>query len=90
MYRTYLRTFDQAVISDSMTYSETHQAAAKAFAVLINRTELDGQKYAAMLTYNHGHLACHRFDHPAGHRENWRGRLHEIDWPTLPGAIDRG
>lgn len=81
MSRTYLPP-SQTLIPESMTYSETQQAAAEAFAALINRTQLNGQKFAAVLTYNHSHLAYHRFDRPVGHQNNWRGRLNEIDWPT--------
>lgn len=92
MYRIYLRTFDQQVIADSKTNTHNPAAAAQAFAALVDRTDLDGQKMAAVLSFNGGQLAFHRFDRQPGQPDYWRGRLDEIEWPGIgrPTEMDGG
>ena len=87
MYRVYLRTQDQRVDPESKTVTKSADAAAEAFAELVERTDLDGQKVAAVLTFNQKQLAFHRFDRKPGSVDNWRGRMGEIPWP--PGTVGR-
>ncbi|AXV99232.1 hypothetical protein CJO80_27140 (plasmid) [Ralstonia solanacearum] len=82
MYRIYLRD-QQQTVPGSQTSTSNPDAAREAFAALINRTDLDGQKLAAMLTYNNRHLACHRFDRSPDRQDYWRDKLDEIAWPTV-------
>jgi hypothetical protein len=82
MYRVYLRTFDQRILPESKTNTTNPDAAAAAFAELVSRTDLDGQKLAAALTYNNRQLAFHRFDRPPGSVDYWRDKLDEIEWPA--------
>ncbi len=84
-YRAYLRTFDGQVSEKTITKDQA--AAAEAFAALVERTDLDGHKMAAALTYNNGQLAFHRFDRHPGDRDYWRDKLSEIEWPT--GQVGR-
>lgn len=81
-YRVYLRTFDGAVSEKTVTSESS--AAMAAFAGLVNRREVDGQKMAAALTYNNRQLAFHRFDRHPGQADYWRDKLDSIEWP--PGA----
>lgn len=81
MYRVYLRDFQGRVPPDTKTNTPSATVAAVAFAALVNRTDLDGQKWAAVLSYNNGQLAFHRFDRYPGQADYWRDRLTEIDWP---------
>jgi len=78
-YRTYLRTFDGRVSEKTITPSRA--AAAIAFAELVNRTDLDGQRLAAVLTCDNRQLAFHRFDREPGCADYWRDKLEEIQWP---------
>ena len=84
MYRAYLRTFDGAV--SEKTNTRDPGAAAVAFAELVSRTELDGRKVAAVLTYQSRQVAFHRFDRHPGDADYWRDRLDEIPWPQHGGA----
>lgn len=84
MYRAYIRTFDGQV--SEKTNTQDQAAAALAFADLVSRTELDGQKLAAALTYQNRQLAFHRFDRQPGDADYWRDRLGEIEWPQHGGA----
>lgn len=86
MYKIYLRTHDQQVDGASKTTTNDQVAAASAFAALIARTDLDGQRVAAVLSHNARRLAFHRFDRPHGENDNWRGRLGEIEWPAPAAA----
>lgn len=90
MYRVYLRTFDQQVTEKTNTPNQ--QAALDAFAEMVNRTELDGQKLAAVLTYNNRQLAFHRFDREPGMVDYWRDKLAEIELPKVgaPATLDGG
>lgn len=83
-YRAYLRTFDGSVTDKTVTSDAS--AAAEAFAALLSR-ELDGQKLAAVLSYNNRQLAFHRFDRSPGDADHWRDKLDEIEWPT--GQVGR-
>lgn len=78
-YRSYLRTFDGQVSDKTITPSRS--AALAAFAELVNRHDLDGQKLAAALTCNNRQLAFHRFDRESGSADYWRDKLEEIQWP---------
>lgn len=79
IYRAYLRTADQKVREKTIT--ESREVALAAFAELVGRTDLDGQKLAAALTCDNQQVAFHRFDRAPGYPDNWRGRLEEIQWP---------
>lgn len=81
MYRIYLRDAHQHVYPDSKTHTHSREVALAAFGELVGRTELDGKKLAAVLSYSNRQLAFHRFDHPPGTSQHWRGRLDEIPWP---------
>lgn len=92
IYRAYLRTWDSQVSEKTIT---TNAAAAdEAFAALVNRTDLDGQKLAAALTCNNRQLAFHRFDRRPGDADYWRDKLDEISWPSgqagRPSEMDGG
>lgn len=89
-YRAYLRTFDGQVSEKTITKDQA--AAAEAFAALVDRTDLDGQKMAAALTYNNGQLAFHRFDRSPGDSDYWRDKLNEIQWPSVgrPSEMEGG
>ena len=89
-YRAYLRTFDGQISEKTITTDQA--AAAKAFTTLVGRTDLDGQKLAAALTYKNRQLAFHRFDRLPGERDYWRDTLDEIEWPSSgrPPALEGG
>lgn len=87
VYRTYLRAHDGRVSEKTVTPDQ--RAAGEAFAALVDRTDLDGQKMAAALTCNNRQLAFHRFDREPGRSDYWRGRLDEIEWPAVAGQIGR-
>lgn len=82
IYRVYLRDFQGRVPADMKTNTPSATAAAQAFSAIVNRTDLDGQKWAAVLSYNNGQLAFHRFDRYPGQADYWRDRLAEIEWPA--------
>jgi hypothetical protein len=92
MYRVYLRTLDQQVLNGSKTTTRNQRTTAKAFTHLVNRSELDGQTIAAVLTFNDQPIAVHRFDRELGHRDYWRMRLDEISWPIAghPSKMEGG
>lgn len=79
VYRIYLRHSGQKVSDKSNTSNP--QTALTAFEALVNRMDLDGQKLAAVLSYNNEQLAYHRFDRQPGDADYWRDRLQEIDMP---------
>lgn len=91
-YRAYLRTFDGQVSEKTITTDTA--AADEAFSALVNRTDLDGQKLAAALTYNNRQVAFHRFDRRPGDADYWRDKLDEIPWPASqvgrPNVMDGG
>jgi hypothetical protein len=84
-YRAYLRTFDGNVPADTKTVTSDASAALDAFAALVNRTDLDGQKLAAALTINNRQMAFHRFDRAPGDADYWRDKLDTIPLPRAPG-----
>lgn len=88
-YRTYIRTFDGNISEKTITKDQN--VAAEAFAALVGRIELDGQKLAAALTYNNRQLAFHRFDRRPGDRDYWRDKMHEIEWTEedAPAKVGR-
>lgn len=90
IYRVYLRDFKGRVPLDTKTNTPGATAAAQAFAALVNRTDLDGQKWAAVLSYNNGQLAFHRFDRYPGQADYWRDRLDEIEWPVERPVMGHG
>jgi hypothetical protein len=92
MYRVYLRTFDQQVLPESKTITADQGAASEAFVALVNRSDLDGQKLAAVLTYSNRQIAFHRFDRTPGTADYWRDKLDEIEWPTVgrPAEMEGG
>lgn len=79
MYRVYLRT-PEGKVSDR-TVTPSRAAALVAFAELVDRHDLDGQKLAAALTCSNRQIAFHRFDRSPGYTDYWRDRLEEIAWP---------
>lgn len=81
IYRVYLRDFQQHVFPETKTNTGSRQVALAAFAELVNRAELDGQKLAATLSCNNRQLAFHRFDREPGSADYWRDKLEEIQWP---------
>ena len=87
MHPAYLRTFDGKVPPETKTITAGRAAAEAAFSDLVNRQHLDGQKLAAVLSYNNGQIAFHRFDRNPGDTDYCRDRLNEIEWPT--GQVGR-
>jgi hypothetical protein len=83
-YRVYLRDFDGQILEKTITTDAS--AAMGSFASMVNRTELDGQKLLAALTYKNRQLAYHRFDQRPGDADYWRGRLGEISLPSVRGV----
>lgn len=90
IYRVYLRDFNGNVPDYTKTQTVNSAAATEAFAALVNRGDLDGQKLAAVLSYNNVQVAFHRFDRLPGQADYWRDRLDEIEWPTARPAMGRG
>lgn len=86
-YRAYIRTFDGKVPPETKTITADRTAAEAAFEDLVSRVELDGQKLAAVLSYNNGQLAFHRFDRAPGDADYWRDKMSEIPWPS--GQVGR-
>ncbi|WP_297500534.1 hypothetical protein [Ferrovum sp.] len=86
-YRAYLRGFDGQIIEK--TIAADASAAMDAFSSLVNRTELDGQKLLAALTYRNRQIAYHRFDRQPGDADYWRDRLNEIQRASGPGQAGR-
>lgn len=80
IYRVYLRTFDGQISEKTITPDPL--AAEAAFSELVNRTSLDGQKFAAALTFNNRQVAFHRYDRSPGDSDYWRDKLELIEWPS--------
>lgn len=80
VYRVYLRTKDGQVPDGSKTITPSRDAAIAAFSELVNKTELDGQKLAAVLSHQNRQVAYHRFDREPGQVDYWRDRINEIDF----------
>jgi len=81
IYRVYLRDFQGRVPLETKTNTPLAMAAREAFAALVNRIDLDGQKWAAVLSHNNRQMAFHRFDRHPGEADYWRDRLNDIEWP---------
>lgn len=79
MYRVYLRKPNQTV--DFKTVTKSKSVAKAAFEELVGDKSFDGESVAAVLSYNNGQLAYHRFDRSPGYADYWRNRLDEINWP---------
>ncbi len=90
MYRVYLRDFQGRVPLDTKTNTPSATAAYQAFATLVNRADLDGQKWAAVLSYNNRQMAFHRFDRFPGAADYWRDKLDQIEWPEERPVIHGG
>jgi len=82
IFRAYLRTFDGRVSDKTITPDP--DAAIGAFAALVERTDLDGQQFAAALTGNNRQIAFHRFDRQPGDSDYWRDRIDEIEIAASP------
>lgn len=85
VFRCYLRAFDGRVDAATKTITGDHAAAASAYQELVGRSDLDGQKMAAVLSYNNKQLAFHRFDRAPGDADYWRDKLGDIPWPVGGG-----
>jgi len=79
IFRAYLRTFDGIVSEKTVTHDPN--AAITAFTALVNRTDLDGQKFAVALTGDNRQIAFHRFDRRTGDADYWRDRIEDIEIP---------
>jgi hypothetical protein len=75
VFRSFLRSFDGYVLSETNTVTADRSTAEAAFAELVNRVYLDGQNWAAVLTYNQSQIALHRFDRSRGDADYWRDKL---------------
>lgn len=80
-YHIYLRDTDQIITDKTVTSDQV--AAAKAFADLVDRTELDGRPLLAVINRDGRIVAQHDFrldkdgaaHSPANH---WRGRIDKL------------
>ncbi|MBM2884081.1 hypothetical protein JFK97_06725 [Chromobacterium phragmitis] len=83
VYRVYLKdgTAQGNPVILAKSHTDDREIAAREFAALVNRTDLDGLRIAAVLSYNNRQIAYHRFDREPGHADCWRGRAEEIQWP---------
>lgn len=82
VFRIYLRSFDGYVLPETNTVTADRATAEAAFTELVNRAYLDGQNWAAVLSYNNSQIALHRFDRLAGDADYWRDRSGDIPWPS--------
>lgn len=82
VFRAYLRSFDGYVLPETNTVTADRAAAEAAFTELVNRTYLDDQRWAAVLSYNNSQIASHRFDRRPGDADYWRDKLVDIRWPS--------
>lgn len=87
VFRIFLRSFGGYILPETNIVTVDRAAAEAAFADLVNRTYLDGQNWAAVLSYNDSRIAFHRFDRCPGDADYWRGKLADIRWP--PGRVGR-
>ncbi len=83
LYRVYLKSAVEPgnPVSTHKTHTGSRAVALAAFAELVNCTEFDGQRRAAVLSYDNRQVAYHRFDLEPGFPDYWRDRLDEIVWP---------
>lgn len=90
LYRAYLRAHDGYVPDETKTITHDPTVALLAFSDLVERTDLDGQNFAAVLTCQNKRVAFHRFDRAFDSPDYWRGRLHDIQWPADTPPPHRG
>lgn len=77
MFRIYLRDQNQQV--SEKTNTGDPQAAITAFAALVSRTDLDGQRVMAVITKNGAPVAHHKFNaRPDDALYFWRGRIDQL------------
>lgn len=83
MYRVYLKdaTHGGNPLIVAKTITDNPELAEREYRALVARTELDGQRCVAVLSWQNAQLAYHRFDRRSGDRDYWRDRLEEIEWP---------
>ncbi len=83
IYRVYLKSAVEPgnPVTSDKTITGSRAAALAAFTELVNRTEFDGQRRAAVLSRGNRQVAYHRFDQAPGLPDYWRDRLDEIAWP---------
>ncbi|WP_197339753.1 hypothetical protein [Ralstonia solanacearum] len=83
IYRVYLKSAVEPgnPVTSDKTHTGSRAVALAAFAELVNRTEFDGQRRAAVLSHDNRQVAYHRFDLEPGFPDYWRDRLDEIVWP---------
>lgn len=89
-YHVYLRTKSGTLRTENRFRTNSAHEAKQAFAALVNRTDLDGQKAAAVLSHSNRQLAFHRFDRYPGQSDYWRDRLDEIEWPDERPVLHGG
>ncbi|QDQ28333.1 hypothetical protein FNU76_19350 [Chitinimonas arctica] len=77
MFKVYLRDADKLISEKTLTLDA--QAALRAFETLVNRAELDGQNFWAVLSLDGIPLAQHKFDtSPKSAMYFWRGRINHL------------
>lgn len=76
IFRAYLRDPHQRVSDKTVTGDPA--AALAAFATLVNRADLDGQKLLAVLNKDGRPVAHHNFERHDP-QQNWRGCIDKID-----------
>ena len=76
MFKIFLRD-DKQRIYRSVSTDDKFQAM-ETFNTLVYRKELDGKKIIAVMKYKNAYAALHRFDVPADHKNNLRGKTKEI------------
>lgn len=86
IYRVYLR--DQHQMVSEKTNTGDRAAALAAFGSLVDRKELDGSPFLAVLNYNGRPVAHHYFrlcpdGSPLDPAKYWRGKLDKIKWPPI-------
>ncbi|MDB0511058.1 hypothetical protein [Ralstonia solanacearum] len=83
LYRVYLKSAVEPgnPVATHKTHTGSRAVALAAFAELVNCTEFDGQRRAAVLSRDNRQVAYHRFDLEPGFPDYWRDRLDEIVWP---------
>lgn len=84
-YQVYLRDTDQLVTQKTITTDPS--IASEAFAVLVNRSDLDGKPILAVLNKDGKLVAQHDFrfnqdGKPRNPSNHWRGRLEKIRLQT--------
>lgn len=84
MFRIYLRDNGQRV--SEKTNTGDPQAAVAAFAGLVDRMDLDGQKVMAVITKNGSPVAHHKFTAREDDAQfYWRGRIAQLPIHPEPG-----